>query len=436
LRIYHARWLLPVSAPPVEHGTVAVDGRRIAYVGPRASAPHGEARDLGDVVVMPGLVDAHTHLELTAMRGLLDAVPYWRRPDLLARARAATVLTDDALLDAARLGVVEGLRGGVTTFADSSASGVSLRAMAEAGVRGIMYQEVHGPAPEDRAPALASLRASVERLRAAETDLARLGVAPYSTYLVDEDLLVDACAYALGERLPICVHLAQSAAEIDFLREGAGEIAHMLRARGVAVERRSFSPVHLFRELGVADVARPLLAHCVALDATDVSFIAESGCPVVVCPASDVEPGNGVAPLAELIEAGVAVGVGTDVPGDARLAGPLRSLRAGDFGAVSAAESLALATLGGARALGLDDRVGSLEAGKEADLAAFPLDLDRVTLASDPTTAALSLAGTDATFVTVAGVVRVDRGAVLALDPALESRVRRSADAVGAWAAV
>jgi len=439
--LLHARWLLPVAEPPIERGTVAVDGRHIAYVGPRAGAPRGVDHDLGDALLMPGLVDAHTHLELTAMRGLLDGVPLWRRHVAFARARAA-VLTDAALLDAARLAIADGLRAGVTTFADSSASGVSLQAMVDAGVRGIMYQEVSGAAPEQRQPALVALRDAIERLRPLETELARLGVAPRSVYAVHEDLLIDACAYALAERLPIAIHLAESRAEVAFLREGAGEIADALRAAGVAVERRSYSPVHLLKELAVSDVARPLLVHCVALDETDVSFVAESGCPVVHCPTSDAALGHGIAPVVELLDAGVTVALGTesavtggraDVKEEARLAALLQRVRTGRPDAIGAARALEMATLGGARALGLDDRVGSLEVGKEADLAAFPLSSYAVPRGDPVAAAVFALAGTLASFVSVAGEVRVNRGELDGADPELTARVQRWADSLREW---
>lgn len=444
--LYHARWLLPISEPPIEYGTVAVDDGRIAYVGPRAGAPPaGAERDLGDALLMPGLVNAHTHLELTAMRGFLEELPFWSWIRTLTRARAA-VLTDEMLLDAARLGVAEGLHAGVTTYADTCASGVAIRAMGELGVRGLMYQEVFGPAPGQRAEALAGLRERIDLLRRFETPLARLGVSPHSVYTVHEDLLVDVCAWALSERLPVAIHLAESDAEMRFIREADGPFADALRARGIDVVRRSHSPVHLLKELGVDVVARPLLIHCVKLDASDVAFVADSGCPVAHCPASNAKLGHGVAPLVELLDAGVTVGLGSDsvasnnrmdLLDEARLAALLQRARTGRPDAVPAATALELATLGGARALGLADRIGSLEVGKDADLAAFPLGGARGVPVHDPVAAAVfALAGTPASLVTVAGAVRVADSRLVGADPDLPLRVQRSADALQEWLAL
>ena len=436
---YHARWVIPVTRPPFADGTVSVSGTRIVYVGPRRDAPAGEDAELGDAVLLPGLVNAHTHLELTAMRGLLTGLEFVSWIRTLTAARAA-VLTPASMRDGACQGIAEGLLAGITTYADTCASGVVLEAMRDMGVRGIMYQELFGPAAEQRAASMAQLRRDVDALRPLETDLVRLGVSPHAPYTVHEDLLIDASAYAIGEGLPVAIHLAESDAEIAFLREAEGSFADGLRARGIPVIRRSHSPVHLLVELGVV-VARPLLIHCAKLDASDVDFIAQYGCPVAHCPASNAVLGHGIAPVRELLDAGAVVGLGSDsaasndhmdMLGEAHLASMLQSARLGRPGALPAPEALALATIGGARALGLEDRVGSLDVGKEADLAAFPLDPMQAAMLG-PEAAALRLAGTPAALVTVAGHVRVRGGRVLGLDPMLGARVSGSAAALAAW---
>lgn len=440
---YHARWLVPVSEPPIEHGTVVVDGRRIAYVGPRAAAPAGRDHELGDALLLPGLVNAHCQLELTAARGLLGGLPDHERLPLLSRATHAA-LSEDAMLDGARAAVAEGLRAGVTTFADFGASSAGVRAMSELGVRGVAFQEVVGPTPSERADALTAVQRRLDRLRPFESPLLRLGVAPHSVYAVHEDLLVDACALAIAERLPIAIRAAESDAEIAFIREGEGPYAERLRALGVEVVRRSYSPVHLLKELGVADVASPLLVGAVRFDGSDVAFVAGTGCTVVHCPSDSARRGDGVAPLAELLAAGVAVGLGSgsgasgdpvDLLGEARLAATLQALRAGRPDTLSPTVALELVTIGGARALRLDDRVGTLEVGKDADLAAFPLDGVHASLVHDPTVAALhALTGAVASFVAVAGEPRVSAGRLVTpLDAALPARLQSSADALALW---
>jgi cytosine/adenosine deaminase-related metal-dependent hydrolase len=436
---YNARWVIPVATEPLRDATVTVADRHIVYVGPRDRRPSGSDVDLGDAVLLPGLVNAHTHLELTAMRGLLRGIPFvpWIRA--LTEARAA-VLTEATMLDAARWGIVEGLLAGITTYADTSASGVVLRALNEMRVRGIMYQEVFGPSPAQRTAALDDLRARVDALREWETPLARLGVSPHAPYTVHEDLLIDVTAYAVGAGLPVAMHLAESDAEIRFLREGEGPFAEGLRARGIPVMRRSHSPVHLLVELGVV-LARPLLIHCVQIDETDIAFIAEHACPVAHCPTSNAELGHGIAPLREMLDAGVTVGVGSDslasndrldMLSEARLAMLLQCARLKRPDALTRADAVSLATIRGARALGLDDRIGTLEPGKEADLAAFSLAGARPTASDDPWEATLTASATPAILVVVAGRELVRNGQVYDVEtPELRARVAESARALG-----
>ncbi|MGZ8377277.1 MAG: amidohydrolase family protein [Gemmatirosa sp.] len=446
MRILAARWLLPITAPPIADGAVAIDDEgRLAYVGPRDGAPAcDDVEDLGDAVLLPGLVNAHTHLELTAMRGLLERPDFFGWIRTLTRARAE-VLDDAALLDGARLGVLEGLASGVTTYADTTASGVPLDALVECGARGIVYQEVFGPDAAQREAAMDGLRARVAALRARATPLVQVGVSPHAVYSVHEELLLDACAWALGESLPIAMHVSESAAEIAFVREGEGPFAEFLRGRGITVGRRAHSPVHLLAELGIAATARPLLIHGVRFDESDVALAAHYDCPVAHCPASNAKLGHGVAPLRTLLDAGVRVGLGTDsvasnnrldLLDESRTAALQQRAALARADALSADEALRLATIGGARALGLDHAIGSLEIGKAADLAAWRLDAHpRGIGAGDlPTTLVFALAGLPADHVTVGGRALVRGGAVLHPQArAIAERVRATTERLRAW---
>ncbi|HZS61051.1 MAG TPA: amidohydrolase family protein [Gemmatimonadaceae bacterium] len=441
---YHARWVVPIHTAPIENGTVVVEGRKIAWVGPRREAPKGDRDvDLGDAVLLPGLVNAHTHLELTAMRGFLEGLDFVQWIRTLTAARAA-VLDEAQMLDSARLGIAEGLQAGITTYADTCSSGVAIQAMRDLGVRGIMYQEVFGPAPEQRDAAMAGLAAAIDRLRPLESDLVRLGVSPHAPYTVSDDLMIDASAYAVRHRMPVAIHLAESREEIAFLREGEGPFAQALRARGIDVVRRSHSPVHWLVEMGVM-MAHPLLIHCVQVDADDISFIGEWSCPVAHCPASNAKLGHGIAPIREMLGKDVVVGLGSDsvasnnamdLLAEARQAVLTQNAAMGRPDALGARQVLRLATMGGAQALGLAGQIGSLEAGKDADLAAFPLDSLRAMPVFDPEIALVfALPGTAARLVTVAGRERVRDGHLVegTLDGAVTDRVRASARALAAW---
>jgi 5-methylthioadenosine/S-adenosylhomocysteine deaminase len=413
---YHARWVVPVTSPPIPNGTVVEDRGTIVYVGAPAGAPPGSDADLGDVLLLPGLVNAHTHLELTGLRGLIEDLEFDRWIRRLMQLKDAS-LDPDALFDGARRGIAEGVNAGITTFADTCASGVAARAMREAGVRGIMYQEVFGPAASQRDASMAELRAKIADARTDETALVRIGVSPHAPYSVSDALFTSVAAFARESALPVAVHIAESDAERRLVVDGDGPFADALAARGIELTVRGRSPVALLDRCGVLD-ARPLLIHCARVDAADIARIAATGCTVAHCPASNAKLAHGIAPLGDILAAGIPVGLGSDsvasnnrmdLLDEARLASLMQRARTGRPAEIPAQRALEMATIGGARALGIADRVGSLEAGKDADLAAFDLAGLHAAPAFDPvTTAIFSLTGRDACFVAVAG--RVLRG--------------------------
>jgi 5-methylthioadenosine/S-adenosylhomocysteine deaminase len=189
----------------------------------------------------------------------------------------------------------------------------------------------------------------------------------------------------------------------------------------------------------------PLLIHCVRVDDADIEIMARHRCAVAHCPASNAKFGHGIAPLLPLMAAGIRVGMGSDsvasnnrmdILDEARLAVLVHRAATRKHDAFGAHQALELATIGGARALGLDSRTGSLEVGKEADLAAFKIDIARTTPIGDPYSAAIfALPGRSAEMVTVRGNLLVDRGRVRAADKSLAARVRTAGDALAQWAA-
>jgi 5-methylthioadenosine/S-adenosylhomocysteine deaminase len=436
---YHARWVVPIATPPIAHGVVAVDGDRIAFVGLVNDAPAGEDEQLGNVVLMPGLVNAHTHLELTALRGFLEDLDFRRWILRVTNARRE-VLDKAALLDSARYGIEEGIRAGITAYADTCESGVVIQAMRDTGVRGVMYQEVFGPDPVQCEASIAGLREKVAGLRYLETPLVRLGVSPHAPYTVSNDLFRATTGLAREQHLPMAIHIAESEVEQRLVVQGAGPFAEALLRRGIAVNRRADSPIALLNDLLVLD-ARPLLIHCVRADAQDIRTIASSSCAVAHCPASNAKLGHGIAPLDEMRAAGIAVGLGSDsmasnnrmdILAEARLALLAQRGRLGSMETPDALEVLEMATIGGAEAIGLGDVVGTLETGKQADLAAFSLDRARPTF--DPVVAAVfSITGADARFVSVAGRPLLRDGELVSPIVGLADRVDSISQKLADW---
>jgi cytosine/adenosine deaminase-related metal-dependent hydrolase len=439
---YHARWVLPIAQPPIENATVVESDGVITYVGPRAGAPRGEDYDLGEAILLPGLVNTHTHLELTAMRGFLENCQFAEWIDKLRQSRN-DVLDDEMLLDSARYGIVEGLEAGITTFADTCFSGVAMTAMLELGVRGIMYQEVFGPDPSQSDISMRELEERVEKLQLAQTELVSLGVSPHAPYTVSDPLYKAAAQFAHARKLPLAMHIAESEPEQQIVVSGTGDFADRWRRRGIPVAKRARSPVALLEELGALERGA-LLIHCVRVDDADIEIMARRRCAVAHCPASNAKFGHGIAPLLPLIAAGIRVGMGSDsvasnnrmdILDEARLAVLIHRAATRKHDAFGAHQALELATIGGARALGIESRVGSLEVGKDSDLAAFRIDIPRTTPVGDPYSAAIfALPGRSAELVTVRGRVKVDRGRVLGADAALADRVRRAGDGLASWA--
>ena len=440
---YHARWVLPITQPPIENGTVVERDGRISYVGPRANAPAGDDYELDDAILLPGLVNTHTHLELTAMRGFLEDLDFADWIDKLRQSRNE-ILQGEMLLDSAKFGIIEGLEAGITTFADTCSSGVAMQALIDLGVRGVMYQEVFGPDPARCDAAMAELITLLDKLAPQQTDLVTLGVSPHAPYTVSDPLYSAAAKLASKRKLPLAMHIAESAAEEEIVVRANGPFADRWRQRGIEVKKRARSPIALLEK---HDVLQPgsLLIHCVRVDDDDITTIARRGCSVAHCPASNAKFGHGVAPLLPMISAGIPVGIGSDsvasnnrmdILDEARLAVLIHRGATRKHDAFGAHQALALATLGGAHALGLDDKIGSLEVGKDADLAAFKIDIARTTPIGDPYSAAIfALPGRSAEILTVRGKILVEGGRVHASDPKLTERARQAGLALASWAA-
>jgi 5-methylthioadenosine/S-adenosylhomocysteine deaminase len=389
---YHARLVRPVRAPDIQNATVAVEGTRIAYVGRRAGAPPGSDVELGDVMLAPGLVNAHTHLDLTVLRGRFDGLSFFEWIRALTAARAA--LSPEQLLGSARDGVREGIRAGITTYADTAPNGAPFDAMLELGVRGIAYREVFGPDPKQCETSMSALRDTISQMRPRETPLVRCGVSPHAPYSVSDDLFAAVAAYASAAQLPLATHVAESLDESRLIAAAEGDFAAFLRGRGIGVAPRGRTPIEMLERNGVLG-AHALLIHCIRCDDSDIATILKHRCGVATCPVSNATLGHGAARVQAMLLDDVRVGVGTDSMASNERMDVLAESRLALGSRSTERTAWELATLGGARALGLDHVVGTLEPGKQADLAAFPVGAE-------------AGAPTNAVFVAVAGRVLAD----------------------------
>jgi cytosine/adenosine deaminase-related metal-dependent hydrolase len=423
--IYSARWVIPITSPPIQNGAIAIDGSTIIAVGSRVQLlsdfPGARVKEFGDAVILPGLVNVHSHLELTVMRGFLER----EENDFFAWLRKLTVarmaMTGDDLLASAVLGSIEAARAGITCLGDSSSFATqSIHALKEIGLRGIVYQESFGPDPRLAEENVAKLRDQLSEMRAMETDLVRAGVSPHAPYTVSARQLEMISRLAIEDRLPLMMHAAESDAEQAFITEGCGPFAEGLKSRGIEWQAPGVSSIRYLSDHGVLKT-RPLLAHCINVDEADLELIKNAGAGIGHCPKSNAKLRHGRAPFGRFIQHGISVGLGSDsvasnntcdILEEARFATLLA--RGGiDFGLcdtagsqteVCATTALFAATLGGARALGLDDQIGALKEGMQADIAVVNLSGAHQQPISDPIdTLIFASSGRDVILTTVAG---------------------------------
>jgi 5-methylthioadenosine/S-adenosylhomocysteine deaminase len=449
--VYTARWILSISTAPIPEGAIAIDGAEIVAVGRRSEllGAFAEAtlHNFGDAVILPGLVNAHSHLELTAMRGFLDDqesdFPAWLRK--LTTARLEKMTLEDLSVSAA-WGACEAARAGVTSLGDASdAASQIMKALADVGLRATVYQESFGPDPRLARENFDKLRSQVSRLKEIETNLVRAGVSPHAPYTVCAPQLEMIADLAITEKLPLMMHAAESLSEDLLMREGRGPFAESLASRGIDWQAPRTSTVQYLVDHGVLGTS-PLLAHCINVDTADLESIRQHGASVAHCPKPNAKLGHGRAPFAKFLECGVALGFGSDsvasnntcdILEEARFATLLA--RAGKSGLPrssaaaqndidakgripDADDALRTATLGGARALGLAGQVGELKVGFQADFIAVTLNHVQQVPAYDAASALVfASSGRDVVLTVVAGREIYRDGQLLTVD---EERLR------------
>ncbi|HSK17011.1 MAG TPA: amidohydrolase family protein [Gaiellaceae bacterium] len=403
--LYEADWVLPVDGEPVREGGVAVADGHIAAVGP-AAALEGERVRFEDAAIVPGFVNAHSHLEYAVYSGFGDGLPF--APWLDVHVSRKRRLLDGDAVAIARLGAAACLCSGITTVADASFSGAGAPACAELGLRAIVHVEVFG---DDPAAARERFEALGEAVADSLSEHVRLGVSPHAPYSASADVY-EACL-ELG--VPVCTHLAESRAEDDWLLHGAGPMA----GSPLVVPPTGETGIRTLARRGLLG-PRLLAAHCVHADPEEIALLAADDVAVAHCPRSNALLGCGLAPLAEIRAAGVRTGLGTDSPASTPDFDAFEEMRTAVYSArareerpdaLSARDALELATLGSARALGLDGETGSLAAGKRADLAVVSLAGSPFLPWEDPTAAVVLGGSPDRVLVTlVDGEVRYERG--------------------------
>ena len=388
-RFLAADYLLPISAAPIADGAIVVDDTKIVAVGAKSELaeefPQIEIEDFGEAAIMPGLVNCHSHLEITAMRGFLDdaEADFYSWLIKLTKTRGE-ILTEADVKTAALAGALEGARAGVTCFGDIGRFGVAgFEALKTNGLRGVVFQETDF-SPTDGAAdeAFEKLVGKFTELKASETALVRAGLSPHAPYTVSRRLFELIADYAIKENIKITVHAAESSQETDLMETGVGFFADIYKNLNLEWNAPGVSSIEYLSQIGVLR-AKPLLAHCVKVSEADIERIAESDSSVAHCPKSNAKFGHGVAPLERFLSAKIRVGFGSDsvasnnscdIFEEARFAMLVARGAANGNRFLTAAEIIEAATFGGARSLGLDREIGTLQPGKQADVVVVSLD--------------------------------------------------------------
>ena len=357
-----ARWLFPISQPPLERGTVTIQGERIVAVEPHGS--RAADVDLGDAAIIPGFVNAHTHLDLSGLRGQAPPTPdftAWLR-QVIAHRRGRT---PEQVLADVRAGLAESLRFGTTLLGDISGNGASWDELAAAPIRAVVFREMLGLTKERAAQSWAE----TDQWLAAHpaTPTCRPGISPHAPYSVRSSLF-----FAASSRgVPAAVHLSESTAERELLGHRRGPFVPFLQELGVwDPDGLAEDAEHIVRLFNGPSPA--LFIHCNYLPSD--TPIPPNG-SIVYCPRTHAAFGHPPHPFRDFLARGIRVALGTDSLAsnpDLDLLAEARFLQQ-EYSDLGGATLLRMATLSGAEALGWSDETGSLDAGKMADLVVLAL---------------------------------------------------------------
>jgi 5-methylthioadenosine/S-adenosylhomocysteine deaminase len=388
MNLLSADFLLPISDEPISGGAIAIDGTKIIAVGTKkeisAKFPEAECEDFGEAAIMPGLINCHSHLEITLMRGFLDDVEadFYSWLMKLTKTRGERLTESDVKL-AALAGALEGVRAGVTCFGDIGRFGAAgFEALKANGLRGVIFQETDfSPVNEKADEDFERLKDKFLQLKETETELVHVGLSPHAPYTVSRKLFEKITEYALDANIKITIHAAESNEEEEFFQTSAGFFAELYRKTNLEWNAPRTSPVAYLADIGVLR-AKPLLAHCVKVSDRDIELLAASGSRIAHCPKSNAKFGHGIAPLEHFLDREIRVGFGSDSVASNNTCDILEEARFASLFArttenrkrfLTAEEIIKTATVGAAGALGLDSQIGTLEAGKQADIIVISL---------------------------------------------------------------
>lgn len=423
-----AKYIFPVTGEPIRGGAILVHGDTIADIGDFDSLkmryPDEDVIDYGMAALMPGFVDLHTRLEMSALRGVVADQPYvqW----LTSIIERSGHLEPSDWYDSAILGGLDALASGITTVADITNSGSSLRAAQKLGLRAVIYREVGAMDKMRVSYAMHSAESDIYKWRESiDSPLISVGVAPTSIYANHPEIFRLASELATKENLPLAMRLAGTREEYNFVMYGSS----MFAVDTMGTETRGYveippwlpfgvTPVRYALNWGAFDAPNVLLVYGVHVTDEDINKMREHDVAICTCPRANAMLGMGMAPLSEYLKSGFRVGLGTDSPAATDATDMFSEMRIGllmnrardtrNF--LDSETMLELATIGGARALKLDERIGSIEIGKQADIVAVDLSSSNQSIELNPVSALVNTCTTSDVLMTmVAGNILYEK---------------------------
>lgn len=414
--VIDAQWIVPVDPPGavLEKHSIAIRDSDIVTIGPSAEIARRYDSDerivLDEHVLIPGLVNLHTHAAMALMRGLADdrALMDWLRNHIWPA--EAQLVSPAFVRDGTLLACAEMLRSGITCFSDmyffpEAAAEAALAAGMRAAI-GMIVIEMPSPYAGDARDYLAKGLAMRDALR--DEPLLSFCIAPHAPYTVSDPTFERIATYAAELDLPVHIHV----------HETDDEVKESVAAHGM----RPLARLQRFGLLGPGLIA----VHAVHVQQSEIELLAQYGCSVAHCPSSNLKLASGIAPIPAMLKSGINVGIGTDgaasnnrldLMSEMRTAALLAKGSSGDPTVLPAHTALHMATVAGAKALGIDQHTGSLVPGKRADVVAVRLSDLELTPLYDPVSHLVYAAGREhVTHVWVNGKLRVDEGALTSID--------------------
>ena len=397
-----AQFIFPVTSEPIVGGAVLVRDGKIVDVGSadmlKLRYPDEETVDFGAAALMPGLVDLHTRLDQAVMRGLINDEPFAKW--VVSCAEYTSRLEAPDLYESAILGGLDALSSGITTVADSTVSSATCRAMQELGLRGVVYRQVAAMDKQRIDYAMRAAENDIAKWQAkVDPDRIKIGISPGAVYFNHPAVFGRVSEFATREDLPVAMRLAGSREEFNFVMYGSSMFSvHTMHnaARGY-VEippwlPTGVTPVRYALNWGAFESPNVMMVHAVHVNDDDIQKMRAYDVSVCVCPRANAQLGRGTAPLGDFLQAGLRVGFGTDSPAATDSTDMISETRmcmliqrATDRRLfLESAKVLELATLGGARALKMDDAIGSIDIGKRADLIAVDMSSSHHSAGIDP----------------------------------------------------